>query len=307
MATLVNDAGALSKARMIALDHYTVASVDLVADYLLYQKLLGAKMGNQHPTGFRTLGVVNASIERLAQGRPVIFFLEICGRTGFGLFLQDHFPAQPQRLLEGPRYGYAVAAETLDPVITTLEAEEIEYWGPFDHEPQSPFAQSVYVRDRSQNCPEFIVMRESAGIEPLGEAGLIPLAGWVHQAVDCTDLDAAEEFYTVGLGLVPFYRGEHPDGGRKSVLRVKDGGIVTLQEIPEMPPRAIARYRGDRHIGFTISQSDWDVSVAEMERRKTPTLPNYPAGDGTLDESLKDYYVSDPCGNNVQFWSPPVK
>ena len=123
--------------------------------------------------------------------------------------------------------------------------------------------------------------------------------------MDCTDLDRAEEFYARGMGLAPLYRGRHADGGRKSVLGLKGGHIVTLQEVPKMTPRALARYRGDLHMAVSSSGEAWRESVDQMKARGTPSLPDYPAGDGTSPDGLRDYYAVDPDGNTHQFLARP--
>ena len=92
MATLV-------KAHLTHFDHATVPSVDLLPDLDFYEKFFDAEMPSRK-SGM--MAMVNFSIARRKAGRAPIFFLML-GERKLGLFLQDEYPPEPLRLLEGPR------------------------------------------------------------------------------------------------------------------------------------------------------------------------------------------------------------
>ena len=283
--------------RINSLDHATVPSVDLVQDYNFYKKLLGGDFQRKGPA------MVNLSIARQKQGRAPIFFLEICGMSGFGLFLQGEYPPEPARMLEGPRYGFAVADRDLDQASSVLRKHKISFLGPIRHEPESPFLESIYLKDPSGNSIELLVWRHMQDVSPVGAQGLIPLAGLSHAAVDTTSLDQAEDFYVNALGMEPLYRGKHLDGGNKSVLGLLSGQILTLQEIETMSERSVKKYKSDPHFALTTSSVGWDVIRSELETRGVALLPDYIASDGTRPADEKNVYVKDPSGNNVQMFT----
>jgi extradiol dioxygenase family protein len=280
--------------RIDTLDHATVPSTDLVEDFKFYKKFLGGDFQKKGPA------IVNLSIARQKQGRAPIFFLEICGMSGFGLFLQGEYPPEPIRMLEGPRYGFAVADNHLDQASSVLRENKINFLGPTTHEPESPFRESIYLKDPSGNSIELLVWRGRDNVSPLGSQGLVPLAGLCHAAVDTINLDRAEDFYVNALGMESLYRGKHIDGGKKSVLRLLSGQIVTLQEVETMSERSVKRYKSDPHFALTTSSSNWDFIRAELETRGVTLLPDYIASDGTRPANEKNVYVRDPAGNNVQ-------
>lgn len=127
--------------RIKSVDHATVPSIDLVADFNFYRKFLGGDFQKKGPA------MVNLSVARQHQGRAPIFFLAISGMDGFGLFLQAEYPPEPLRMLEGPRYGFAVAGKDLSRAVAVLQEHKIHFLGPVPHEPESPFRESLYLKD----------------------------------------------------------------------------------------------------------------------------------------------------------------
>ncbi len=281
-----------------AVDHATVPSIDLLADFAFYKKLFGAELSKRN-------GMVNFSIARRKAGRAAIFFLDLAGVSGFGLFLQDEYPPPAKRLLEGPRYGFATLASDLAEAAKVLEDCGIEAMGPVEHPRESPIRQSLYFKDPSENSLELMVWRDVApGLrEPTSAAGLIPLRGICHIALDVTDLDGAEDFYVTGLGLEPLYRGKTADGLNASVLSTAHGHIFTLQQVDRMSERSIKKYRSDTHCAVRVERAAFPVIEAEMMRRKVPLLPDYVAGDGNRHPDDRDVYMVDPFGNNVQVFT----
>lgn len=283
--------------RINSVDHATVPSIDLVADFNFYRKFLGGDFQKKGPS------MVNLSIARQQQGRAPIFFLEISGMGGFGLFLQAEYPPEPLRMLEGPRYGFAVAGRDLSQAASILREHKINFLGPVPHEPESPFQESLYLKDPSGNSIELSVWRARDDVLPVGAQGLIPLAGLCHAAVDIVSLDQAEDFYLTAMGMEFLYRSKHLDGGAKSVLRVRSGQVVTLQEVKSMSERSVKRYKSDPHFALTTSSVEWDLIRAELEARRVALLPDYIAADGTRPADEKNVYVKDPAGNNVQIFT----
>jgi extradiol dioxygenase family protein len=283
--------------RINSVDHTTVPSIDLVADFNFYRKFMGGDFQKKGPS------MVNLSIARQKQGRAPIFFLEISGMGGFGLFLQSEYPPEPLRMLEGPRYGFAVVGKDLNLASSILREHKIKFLGPISHESQSPFQESLYLKDASGNSIELAVWRDRDNVSPVGAQGLIPLAGLCHVAVDTVGLDRGEDFYANALGMELLYRGKHFEGGDKCVLRVGSGQIVTLQEVKAMSERSVKRYKSDPHFALTTSSVSWDFIRNELQARGVTLLPDYIAADGTRPADEKNVYVKDPSGNNVQIFT----
>ena len=97
---------------------------------------------------------------------------------GYGLFLQSEYPLEPSRLLEGPRYGMAVAGASLEGAIAAFNENGVEFLGPVVHEPGSPLKESIYFKEPSGNSLELYVWRsdEAAARPAAGGVGLIPLS-----------------------------------------------------------------------------------------------------------------------------------
>ena len=200
MATVTAKKSALAP-RIIAFDHATMPSSDIMADLEFYEKFLGASLMPRTPGEPRSSNqpapFVNLKTERIKAGRFCNCFIRFAGGSGFGLFLQPEFPPLPQRLLQGIRYGMALEDGTIDAAAKAFEENGIEFLGPVTQEPESPIDQSIYFRDPSGNGLEVSSWRAPPKTKrpQAGGTGLIAVANIAHIAVDVADLDEAEDFY----------------------------------------------------------------------------------------------------------------
>ena len=287
------------QARLQRFDHATVPSIDLLEHLDFYEMFFGAELPERKAKGMPPM--VNFSIARRKSGRASIFFINVGGHTGFGLFLQEEYPPPPLRLLEGPRYGFGIVGNGLDHAVSVLAGNGVEFMGPVKHDERHPFSESVYFKDPSDNSLELSVWRdrEFANRKLAGGKGLIPVSGLSHCAFDVTDLELAGDFYVAGLGIEPLFRGTTPDGLPCIVLQIGSRQVVTLQQVDEMSERSVKKYLSDCHAAFNLPHEEWEGVEREMGARNVEMLPDYPAMDGSR-EPYHNVYVVDPFGNNVQ-------
>ena len=304
MATLVSPAE-MTAARIKILDHATIPSIDIMKDLEFYEKFLGARANPRNPGGPQPKGhpppFVNLRTERIQAGRHCNCFFEVPGRGELGIFLQPDFPPEPERLLQGPRYGLAAVGQSLDMAAAAFKEHGIEFLGPVEQEPESPFGLSIYFQDPSGNSLEVSTWRDPALANSVadGGPGLIPSMGLVQVALDVIDLDKAEEFYAAGVGFVPSHRGKTADGLDKAVLRSREGSVLTLQKVNAMPKRPGWKSSGKIHFAVTLDDADWPGFADEMKSRKAELLEvtgnaaqGHPEGD--------DIYTCDPSGNIIE-------
>ncbi len=294
--------------RIMTLDHATIPSIDIMADLEFYKKYLGANLMPRTPGEPRSFDrpapFVNLKTERIKAGRHCNCFIEFAGISGFGLFLQPDYPPKPERMLQGPRYGLAVADDNLKSAAKVLSDGGVEFLGPVAQETESPFSESIYFKDPSGNSLEVLAWREPTAEmkKPAGRRGLIPLTGIVHVAVDVTDLDQAEDFYSTGVGFKLSHWGTTADGLEKSVLRSRAGHVLTLQRVGKMPDRATWKTSGKCHFALLIDGSGWDTFSHEMEIRKVEVLPET-ANAIQAHKDGRDIYTRDPGGNVFQVFA----
>ena len=294
--------------RIIAFDHATMPTIDIMADLEFYEKFLGASLMPRTPGEPRSFDhpapFVNLRTERIKAGRYCNCFTRFAGGSGFGLFLQPEFPPLPQRLLQGIRYGMALEGGTIDAAAKALEDGCVEFLGPVTQEPESPIDQSIYFRDPSGNGLEVSSWRIPPKTKrpSTGGSGLIPVANIAQVAVDVTDLDAAEDFYGTGVGFALSHRGTTADGLEKSVLVSRDGHMLTLQRVEAMPERATWTTSGKCHFALTIEDSGWEIFSDEMTARKNEVLPET-ANAALVHQDGRDVYTRDPDGNILQVFA----
>lgn len=291
--------------RANVIDHMTVPSVDIMRDLVFYEKFFGARTTPREPGQPPLRGhpppFVNLRTERLKAGRYCNCFIMFPGRGELGLFLQPEFPPQPERLLQGPRIGLATSRRSLDEAAEALASEGFRFLGPMAHEPQSPFAESIYFQDPSGNSLEVSTWRDAYETTSASnqDAGLFAISGIAQVALDVLDLDEVENFYTSAVGFAFSHRATAPDGLEKSVLRSRSGQVLTLQQVKAMPTRALWKSSGKCHFAMMIDQDDWPTFHSEMVDRNAEMLPitqNAVAGYGHAD----DIYTLDPSGNIVE-------
>ena len=261
------------QAHLQKFDHATVPSIDLLADLDFYDQFFGAELPDRKAKGMPPM--VNFSIARRKSGRASIFFINVGGHTGFGLFLQEEYPPPSLRLLEGPRYGFGIVGDSLDHAVSVLSDNGVEFMGPVKHDERHPFSESIYFKDPSDNSLELSAWRdlEFANRKPVGGPGLIPVSGLSHCAFDVTGLELAADFYVAGLGIEPLYHGTAPDGLPCIVLQIGSRQVVTFQQVDEMSERSIKKYLSDCHAAFTLPHEEWEGVEREMARATWKCYP----------------------------------
>jgi catechol 2,3-dioxygenase-like lactoylglutathione lyase family enzyme len=134
-----------------------------------------------------------------------------------------------------------------------------------------------------------------------------------HIALEATDLQQAELFYTEVLGLQVIHRDQGDLGAGRSVLRNGSGQLLFLEKVEALSPRS--RFRGpfqDRvpdpsgptrysgaHLAMSVgSIEEYDEVHARLERSGV-----FCEGDIRADQRApgdKSDYFYDPSGNRLQ-------
>jgi extradiol dioxygenase family protein len=293
-------------------DHSTVISVDAIWDLEFYEDLFGAKLLSRSPGRHRLKGerppFVNFAIRPIREGRCPIIFMEMCSSV-WGLFLQLDEPPKPERLLQGPSHGFAVAGSDFSSIIVGLNALEINFEGPFDHEPESRIRQSIYFKDPSGNSIELCLLADHAAhfadSAPQQNAK-VPITRLMHLALDVTDLDRAEDIYGTALGIEVAYRGRTVDKLEKSVLHMQNGQIVTLQKVSKVTERNAWKTLGKIHSGFTVEPAVWPEVESRLTARGFELMPDFVRQDNYRLNDQKSIYFADPDNNIIQLFTPKM-
>jgi catechol 2,3-dioxygenase-like lactoylglutathione lyase family enzyme len=292
-----------------AYDHFTLMSTDLLLDLAFYEDLFGARVLPRTVGRYRQVGerpaYVNFSVSALKKNLPPIIFVAVSGSV-WGLFLQPDYPPEPDRMLQGARHGLSVPGAQFEAVLKTLSEREIKFEGPFEHEAESRIARSVYFKDPSGNSLELCVERSPGPTPMSGLKGQIPVSRLLHLSLDETDLDRAEGLYGQGLGIEVAYRGTTMDGGKKSVLHLKNGQIVTLQLVDKVPSRLAWKTRGHIDSAFVVEDGAWAATESGLVSRGIKLLPDPVRKDNFRLDDQESVYFSDQDNNVIQLFTPKM-
>jgi catechol 2,3-dioxygenase-like lactoylglutathione lyase family enzyme len=280
-------------ARIQTFDHCGFVVEDIPRAHKFYGQLFGAK----------PLWISNLNLNAY-NGWPIISFMEL-GAHRFELCLAT-FPlvaAAPDYAL--PRIGFVLPGEALPHVERTLKEQEVPYQA-IDHGGELPLERSIRLHDPDGNVVDLSTWRGRAGSPP-GD-GVIPLTDLSHIALEVTELDEAERFYTRVFGMELLRR----EPGELALRNVA-GQLLFLHAVPELsrrsrfcgPDRSIApdpggpeRYCG-AHLAMTVaSLAEYDEMYAAMQAWGVTSEGDIRAGHRPAGE--KSDYFYDPAGNRIQ-------
>jgi extradiol dioxygenase family protein len=293
-------------------DHSVVMSVDAIWDLEFYEDLFGASLLPRSSGRHRLKGerptFVNFATRPIKEGRCPIIFMEMCSAV-WGLFLQLDYPPKPDRMLQGPRHGFAVAGSDFARTIEGLKSLEIQFEGPFKHERESRIQESIYFKDPSGNSVELCLLADHAGHfggSAVPEGARVPITRLLHLVLDVTDLERAEDLYGTALGIDVAYRGRTADNLEKSVIHMRNGQIVTLQKVSKVADRNAWKTLGKIHSGFTIEPEDWYEVEKRLTSRGLELLPDFVRRDNYRLDDQKSVYFADHDKNIIQLFTPKM-
>src|SRR6185369_10624680 len=105
----------------------------------------------------------------------------------------------PARPLEGVVYGFEVAADSLDDVVSVAEERKLRVDGPVEYAAPCPIKQSLFVLDPDGNTLELSIRRDPVSDKP--QRKIIPIRRISHVRIEVTDLEQGKIWYRETFGL----------------------------------------------------------------------------------------------------------
>lgn len=288
-------------------DHAGFIVEDLTRAQRFYEKLFGA----------RPLWTSNLH-RRTYEGWPIILFLEL-GYHRFEVCLARHELAPVGAIATLPRLGFSVADETFASLGERLASLGVEHSEPFSYPKSWGIGDCVRIWDPDGNPLDLTKWdgaaparrEESASGEGSGDPP-IALTDMSHAALEVTDLDLAEKFYTAALGLEVADRDEGERGTGRVVLRNLTDQVLILEHVEKMsprslycgpdpstaPPTASVPYAG-AHLAMTTSSAEEYGSI----EGRVHDFGVFSDGDiraGQRGPNERSDYFYDPAGNRLQ-------
>lgn len=295
-------------AAVATFDHAGFIVEDLTRAQRFYEELFGAKplwTSNLH--------------RRTYEGWPIISFLEL-GRHRFEVCLARHELPPFSATHPFPRLGFSVTEDTLKTLRERLANLGVQQSEPFTYSQTWGISDCVRIWDPDGNpldltkwdgATEEAWMEESAP----GEAGTpppVPLTDMSHAALEVTDLDVAEKFYTLALGLDVIDRDNGERGAGRLVLRNLANQVLILEHVEVMSPRSLycgpdpstappstSRPYAGAHLAMTTDS----LEAYETIEEKVHDFGVYSDGDIRAKQrppNERSDYFYDPAGNRLQ-------
>ena len=133
-------------AQIQTFDHCGFVVDDIPRSHRFYADLLGAK----------PLWIANLNRERLAEGWPLISFVEMGGHR-FELCLAETELEPTTGAI--PRIGFSVTEVTMKDLLAQLDERKIPYEGPITYPDQIPIKEAIRVSDPDGNVLEMSIPR----------------------------------------------------------------------------------------------------------------------------------------------------
>jgi catechol 2,3-dioxygenase-like lactoylglutathione lyase family enzyme len=126
----------------------------------------------------------------------------------------------------------------------------------------------------------------------------IPVTGVSELVLEVVDLEAAEHFYAVVLGLPVVERWPHRDA--VWVLAGKQTRIGLWR-----PQVGIAGGRGGVHVHYALhlAEADYDEAVARIRDHGLHVHEDFAGHPDEVGRPSRAAYVTDPDGNVVELWT----
>ncbi len=289
-------------AKIQTFDHCGFVVEDIPRAHKFYGQLFGAK----------PLWIANLNTHSAYSGWPIISFVEL-GAHRFELCLAMFPMPAPDPDYRLPRIGFVLPAQALNAIRRRLDELEVSYRGPLGSPDSLPIDETIQLRDPDGNVLDLSTWRGHTNGRAASAGDIIPLSDLSHIALEVTDLEEAERFYTQVFGMELIQRDDGELGGGRLVLRNATGQLLFLEQVGALSARARfcgpdrgaspdqdgpPRYCG-AHLAMTVASiEDYDEMYAALQAWPVQSEGDIrkrerPAGE-------KSDYFYDPAGNRIQ-------
>jgi len=282
-------------------DHTGFVVEDIPRAHQFYEGLFGA----------RPLHIANLKTRAYA-GWPIISFVQM-GLRRFELCLAQHPLPPATQSSAAPRLGFAVSPSLMPGLADRLGTLGITA----EPAPALPaglgIGECLRLRDQDGNVIDLATWAGATAGDPVPDGAVVPVTDLSHVALEVTELDVAEKFYSEALGL----RAVHMDAGElghgRLIMRNDLGQLLILEAVELLSPRSMfcgpdrstapgfggaAPYAG-AHTALSVASIDEYDEIEENLRRWQVVsdgdvrAKERPAGE-------KSEYFYDPAGNRLQ-------
>ena len=288
-------------ASIATIDHAGFVVEDITRSKKFYERVFGSKelwTSNLHT--------------RTYQGWPIIAFVEL-GAHRFEVCLAQHALPEPDRAHPFPGLGFSVDEATMERLEDRLDEFEVEHGTRFVYAPGLPLTEGIRIWDPDGNALDLAVWTGSTRSGGVGQADVIPLTDMCHAALEVTDLNEAERFYTQVLGMRLLMSDEGELGKGRIAVENETHQVIFLELVESLSPRSY--YSGPdpstapvfenmtpfagAHIAITVnSPEEYDDIAAGLRSWRVLTDGDVLAGTRAPD--VKTEYFYDPTGNRIQ-------
>jgi catechol 2,3-dioxygenase-like lactoylglutathione lyase family enzyme len=288
-------------------DHTGFVVADIPRAHEFYEGLFGA----------RPLHIANLKT-RAYTGWPIISFVQM-GLRRFELCLAQHpLPsASPSSAI--PRIGFAVPADLMPGLADRLDELGITAARAAALPEGLGVGECLRLQDPDGNVIDLAIWDGTAEGHPKfdddakSDGAVVPVTDLSHVALEVTDLDVAEKFYSGALGL----RAVHQDAGElghgRLVMRNDLGQLLILEAVAKLSPRSMfcgpdrstapafggATPYGGAHTALSVTTIDeYDEIEANLRGWQVASDGDVRAKERPAGE--KSEYFYDPAGNRLQ-------
>ena len=269
---------------VVRLDHIAVPTNDLGTSLKFYTDVLGAQFNM----------LVNCNLRGLNRVVPEMAFCTVANHRGMGIALQDVVIPAPVRSREGPICGFEIDDRGIDAVAARLRELGVAFEGPEEYPAPSPIAASLFLQDAQKVTYELSVRRDAQRSSEPGQ-GHLGLRRISHARLEVTDLEAAREWYTEILELVPC---DQVPGERQLTLAIgATGQLFILREVGALTERS--HYSRGPHVDVKVPVGAYEAFLPRLKN-----VERYWGPDGDRipwhEPDPHTIYFYDPFGNRFQ-------
>lgn len=282
-------------------DHTGFVVEDIPRAHKFYEGLFGA----------RPLHIANLKTRAYTEW-PIISFVQM-GLRQFELCLAQH-PLPPAGPLNvAPRLGFAVPADLLPGLADRLGSLGVTA-APAPALPAGlGVGECLRLRDPDGNVIDLALWDGTVADEPVPDGAVIPVTDLCHVALEVTELDVAEKFYSGALGLCTVHQDAGELGHGRLIMRNELGQLLILETVEELSPRSmfcgpdrstapafggVAPYAG-AHTALSVTTiNEYDEIEENLPSWRVVSDGDVRAKERPAGEKSKYFY--DPAGNRLQ-------
>jgi catechol 2,3-dioxygenase-like lactoylglutathione lyase family enzyme len=259
------------------LDHFGMPANDLARAEEFYTQVLEGKVAVRN----------GLSTQHRQVNLPPLFFIDI-GHHRLGLHLQREFLPAEERVRGLPSFAFEFAPEVFERIVQRMRERNVPHEEPVQRETSLGPMTSVVFLDPDGNHLELWTSERNP--VPAGDTLLRTME------LEALDLDRAERFYTIGLGMRVVGRGTDFQGGREVTLSGHSDQFLVLHEVPQLSRVHGRRWWGP-HYAIHVRPNDFEALLDQVEQYGVRLIDHRPA-PRRIDEG--DIYFDDPDGNVIQ-------